>query len=183
MNSMNQIKDRLRAFLAGKKTPEEKERKPFAKSGSKKIVPGEAVSGSGTDDKPSGTPDIQKQAVKKPAPAHKPNTSPDSTTTPVKIEDERSVALGGTAISFTGDVLTAADGPIKVPEESRSLCALFDSGLWLVSASHRHSPLVTSVAQAAKRQGFKVGEPRYVTPNIIAQAYVYAERNSSSQQM
>ena len=53
---------------------------------------------------------------------------------------------------------------------------LFDTGLWLVSASHRHSPLVTSVAQAARRQGLRVDEPRYVTPNIVRQAYQYADR-------
>jgi type II secretory ATPase GspE/PulE/Tfp pilus assembly ATPase PilB-like protein len=59
---------------------------------------------------------------------------------------------------------------------------LFDSGLWLVSASHRRSPLVTSVALMAKRQGLKVDEPRYVTPNIISQAYLYADRNSNTAQ-
>jgi general secretion pathway protein E len=55
---------------------------------------------------------------------------------------------------------------------------LFDTGLWLVSASHRRSPLVTSVASAAKRQGYQVDEPRYVTPNIINQAYLYADRKN-----
>jgi type II secretory ATPase GspE/PulE/Tfp pilus assembly ATPase PilB-like protein len=75
--------------------------------------------------------------------------------------------------------LTAANGALPIPDEARNLCALFETGLWLVSASHRRSPLVTSVAQAAKRHGFKVDEPRYVTPNIIIQAYVYADRSES----
>lgn len=100
----------------------------------------------------------------------------------IEIEDERSLALTGSAFTFTGTVLTAEGGALKVPEESRSLCALFDSGLWLVSASHRRSPLVTSVALMAKRQGLKVDEPRYVTPNIISQAYLYADRNSNTSQ-
>ncbi|MDE1900626.1 MAG: Flp pilus assembly complex ATPase component TadA [Alphaproteobacteria bacterium] len=95
----------------------------------------------------------------------------------VKIEDERKIAL-----SFNGDVLTAEGGELKVPEEARSFCALFSNGLWLVSASHRRSPLVTSVAQAAKRQGIKVDEPRYVTPNIIVQAYLYADRKNNASQ-
>jgi len=95
----------------------------------------------------------------------------------IKIEDERSIPL-----LFSGAVLTATDGDLKVPDEARNLCALFDNGLWLVSASHRRSPLVTSVAQAAKRQGFKVDEPRYVTPNIIIQAYLYADRKGNSAQ-
>ncbi len=94
----------------------------------------------------------------------------------IKVEDERSLALAGSALAFTGQVLTADSGPLKIPDESRNLCALFDSGLWLVSASHRHSPLVTSVAQAARRQGYRVDAPRYVTPNIIRQAYVYSDR-------
>ena len=100
----------------------------------------------------------------------------------IAIEDERSMAMAGTAFAFSGEVLTAPGSPLKVPEESRALCALFDNGLWLVSASHRRSPLVTSVALMAKRQGLKVDEPRYVTPNIISQAYLYADRNTNTGQ-
>jgi type II secretory ATPase GspE/PulE/Tfp pilus assembly ATPase PilB-like protein len=99
---------------------------------------------------------------------------------PIKIDDERSLAMAGASISFTGKVLSAEDGPLKIPQESRNLCALFDNGLWLVSASHRHSPLVTSVAQAARRQGLRVDAPRYVTPNIVRQAYMYADRRTST---
>jgi len=93
----------------------------------------------------------------------------------IKIEDERSLAQSG-GLEFSGELLTAEGGVLKVPEESRNLCALFDNGLWLVSASHRHSPLVTSVAQSAQRRGFKIDAPRYVTPNVIRQAYQYANR-------
>ena len=100
----------------------------------------------------------------------------------IEIEDERSLALTGSAFTFSGVVLTAPSGALKVPDESRSLCALFDSGLWLVSASHRRSPLVTSVALMAKRQGLRVDEPRYVTPNIISQAYLYADRQTGASQ-
>jgi len=92
----------------------------------------------------------------------------------VKIEDERTLPL-----LFTGDVLTAVNGALKIPDDARNLCALFETGLWLVSASHRRSPLVTSVEQAAKRKGYKVDEPRYVTPNIIIQAYLYADRKQN----
>jgi len=100
----------------------------------------------------------------------------------IKIEDERSMAMEGSSLAFSGKVLTAEDGPLRIPEESRNLCALFDTGIWLVSASHRRSPLVTSVASAAKRQGFRVDEPRYVTPNIISQVYLYADRQTVSAQ-
>lgn len=106
-------------------------------------------------------------------PEHDPHAVPE--VEKVKLEDERTLPL-----LFTGAVLTAEQGPLKIPEEARNLCALFESGLWLVSASHRHSPLVTSVAQAAKRQGFKIDEPRYVTPNIVIQAYLYADRSRKS---
>ena len=101
---------------------------------------------------------------------------------PFKIEDERSMAMAGTSLSFAGEVLTAESGPLKVPEESRNLCALFSDGLWLVSASHRRSPLITSVELAAKRQGYKVNDARYVTPNIITQAYIYADRKKATVQ-
>ncbi|WP_301100439.1 hypothetical protein, partial [Propionivibrio sp.] len=96
----------------------------------------------------------------------------------VKVEDERSFAVSG-GLQFAGELLTAEGGALKTREESRSLCALFDTGLWLVSASHRNSPLVTSVAHAARRMGYKIDEPRYVTPNIIRQAYVFADRRSA----
>src|SRR6185369_5775950 len=70
-------------------------------------------------------------------------------------------------IPFSGNVLTAEDGQLRVPAESRKLCALFDTGLWLVSESYKNSPFVTSVAAQARRQGFKVNEPNYVTPDVI----------------
>jgi type II secretory ATPase GspE/PulE/Tfp pilus assembly ATPase PilB-like protein len=95
----------------------------------------------------------------------------------VKIDDERSLAVSG-GLVFAGEVVTTEGGALKIPEESRNLCALFDTGLWLVSAAHRNSPLVTSVALAARRQGYRIDEPRYVTPNIIRQAYVYANRRT-----
>ena len=102
----------------------------------------------------------------------------------IKVEDERSMAMAGSAISFAtaGKILTAPGEALNIPEESRNLCVLFESGLWLVSASHRHSPLVTSVAVMARRQGFKVDEPRYVTPNIINQAYLFADRQGATAQ-
>ncbi len=79
-------------------------------------------------------------------------------------------------IAFSGAVLTAENGDLRVPAESRKLCALFDTGMWLVSSSYRNSPFVTSVGAQARRQGYKVDEPMYVTPDVIAQAYAYALR-------
>lgn len=96
----------------------------------------------------------------------------------IKVEDERSLAVGG-GLEFSGEVLTVEGGRLKVPDESRNLCCLFENGMWLVSASHRLSPLVTSVAQMARRHGYKLNEPRYVTPNIIRSAYLYADRQSA----
>lgn len=98
-----------------------------------------------------------------------------SATNELKVEDERSLAPGG-GLVFEGEVLTAEGGLLSIPQESRNLCALFDNGLWLVSASHRNSPLVTSVAQSAMRHGHKVDKARYVTPNLIRMAYVYSDQ-------
>ncbi len=94
------------------------------------------------------------------------------------IEDERSLAIAG-GLEFSGDVLTVEGGKLKIPDESRNLCVLFENGMWLVSASHRLSPLVTSVAQMAARHGHQINPARYVTPNIIRQAYLYADRKAS----
>ena len=101
---------------------------------------------------------------------------------PIKVEDERTMAMAGTHITFEGQVLTAEGGPLKIPVEARNYCVLFDNGIWMVSASHRRSPLVMSVAVAAKRQGFRVDPPRYVSPSIIGNAYQYADRQSFSSQ-
>lgn len=86
-------------------------------------------------------------------------------------------------IVFEGILLTAIGGAIKIPQESRNLCALFDTGLWIVSASHRNSPLVTSVAATARRMGYSVGAPRLVTPDVIKSAYNYFERQVSSMRL
>ncbi|MDR3424639.1 MAG: ATPase, T2SS/T4P/T4SS family [Alphaproteobacteria bacterium] len=130
---------------------------------------------SAPDPRPAASPPAAPAEAEAAAPTGMILAAPQVETEKIKLEDERTLPL-----LFSGDVLTALDGPLKIPDEARNLCALFETGLWLVSASHRHSPLVTSVAQAAKRQGFKVDEPRYVTPNIIIQAYLYSDRKSNS---
>ncbi len=81
-----------------------------------------------------------------------------------------------TRIPFAGKVLTSEGGDLRVPAESRKLCALFETGMWLVSESYKNSPFVTSVAAQARRQGFKVDDPLYVTPDVITQAYSYASK-------
>lgn len=111
-----------------------------------------------------------------------PYTAPEAPAD-VTVEDERSLATSGGRLVFEGEVLTAPNGPLQIPEQSRNLCALFDNGMWLVSAAHRHSPLVTSVAQMARRHGYTLGQPRYVTPNIIQQAYLYASRQLTSSRL
>ncbi len=166
-NLISQLNDRLRTTF---KAP--------AAVVAKSALPGSAVV---KDEAPKKHHEPHKNghAPEKTPAAQSPDAAPNKS---IKIEDERSMAMAGTSLSFEGEVLTAENGPLKVPEESRNLCALFDSGLWLVSASHRRSPLITSVELAAKRQGYKVGDPRYVTPNIIMQAYLYADRKHSTAQ-
>ena len=86
----------------------------------------------------------------------------------------------GQRIIFAGKVLTSDGGDLRVPAESRNLCALFDTGMWLVSDSYKNSPFVTSVAAQARRQGFKVDDPLYVTPDVITQAYNYSQKNEQA---
>ena len=95
-------------------------------------------------------------------------------------DDDKTEKKASQSIEFKGEVLTAANGPLKIAPESRNLCALFATGLWLVSGSHRTSPLVTSVALAAKRQGYIVNDAIYVSPDVIRQAYYYADRAVST---
>jgi len=87
----------------------------------------------------------------------------------------------GPRMAFAGKVLTGENGDLRVPAESRKLCCLFDTGMWLVSESHKNSPFVTSVAAQARRQGFKVDEPMYVSPDVIVQAYNYGSKIGQAQ--
>jgi general secretion pathway protein E len=184
-NASLPIADRLRAVLG--KVSTEKPRGasiavPAVKKDPRAKGPGAAPTGAGPvrSKNREMSPGGEAQAM---AQAKFQGNIKQSSESGIEIEDERSLAMAGTAFTFTGAVLTATSGSLKVPEESRSLCALFDNGLWLVSASHRRSPLVTSVALMAKRQGYAVDEPRYVTPNIITQAYLYADRQSATSQI
>ncbi len=138
--------------------------------------------------KPRPSPVVKaKPAVAKAAPAAKEFAAPVASTVAdpanataaenIKAEKESNVPL-----TFAGNVLTAPDGVLKIPDEARNFCALFDNGMWVVSASHRHSPLVTSVASAARRQGYTINDPRYVTPDVILQAYLHAERKGAASQ-
>lgn len=124
---------------------------------------------------PAGEPDKQKTP-----PLPKAKTAEMSALPPSSPAAEPSEEEGSAPIVFEGILLTAVGGNIKIPQESRNLCALFDSGLWLVSASHRNTPLVTSVAATARRMGFHVQPPRLVTPDVIKAAYAHFERQVSS---
>ncbi len=132
-------------------------------------------------DKPAGATEPQSVSTGADAPPDKNGAS--SPLPNIKVTDERSMAMSGGALKFSGMVLTIEGGPLKVTPESRNYCALFDNGMWLVSATHRNSPLVTSVALNARRQSFKVDDPIYVTPNLVQQAYAYAERQAALQRL
>lgn len=102
---------------------------------------------------------------------------------PAAAAPDKGVGGGDRAprMAFNGKVLTAENGDLRVPAESRKLCALFDTGMWLVSESHKNSPFVTSVAAQARRQGFRVDDPMYVSPDVIVQAYNYAQKAGQAQ--
>ncbi len=115
-----------------------------------------------------------------PAPTTSETPSPTALPSAEPVAQAKEEEAPNARLVFKGTVLTSAGSLLAIPEEARNFCALFDTGMWLVSASHRHSPLVTSVASAAKRQGFPVSEPRYVTPDVIMQAYTYADRQGNA---
>ena len=143
--------------------------------------------GSGMPPEPEDKEPKREEAVAAPTPAVQASgtAAPAAPVAPVpiKITDERSMMLSGGALKFAGLVLTSEGSTLKIPPESRNYCALFDNGMWLVSAAHRNSPLVTSVALMARRQGLRVDEPIYVTPNIVQQAYAFADRQAAALRM
>ena len=172
--------DKLKQAL-GASTPA----KPAAGNAAARKTSGDAAKSASGAVKQASQKSTQDKSKEEPREYAKQEThSSNAASDAVKIEDERALAMAGSgALTFSGVLLTAAEGPLKIPEESRNLCALFDTGLWLVSASHRHSPLVTSVAQTAHRHGYKLDEPRYVTPNIIRQAYLFEQRQNMTAQL
>lgn len=135
--------------------------------------------GTSTAETAASTPDAAKAADPSSAEAGADKGAISAPLPTIKVTDERSMALSGGALKFSGMVLTIESGPLKVTPDSRNYCALFDNGMWLVSATHRNSPLVTSVALNARRQGYRVDDPIYVTPNLVQQAYAYAERQAA----
>jgi len=81
---------------------------------------------------------------------------------------------------FEGALLTAPGGPLFLSDEARKYAALFENGLWLVSKSHHLSPLVTSIDSMARKLGYVVKDPVFVSPDIIQKAYRYAEGNAQN---
>lgn len=100
---------------------------------------------------------------------------------PVQPQQDEAITISPEMTANAGELLTAKGGPLQIPEETRKLCALFSSGLLLVSESHRNSPLVRSVISLARRQNYQVNEPaQSATPAIIQRVYMQAERNAGA---
>jgi len=111
-----------------------------------------------------------------------PKISVPAKTDDKSLQDKQTGAVDNFAsFAKAGDLLTVRGGPLQIPDETRKICALFSSGLFLVSESHRNSPLVRSVVSLARRQNYIVSEPpQFVTPGIIQRAYMQAERNATA---
>ncbi|MCL2468743.1 MAG: Flp pilus assembly complex ATPase component TadA [Alphaproteobacteria bacterium] len=173
---IGEIKDKLSSALTGPTSAAPETPSPAAPKAPPAAKPASSASARPTA---SATPPKETPpAGNKSSSSQKQLHDDTSDSSKVKVEDERSLAVEG-GLEFTGTVLTSEDGALKIPTESRNLCVLFDNGMWLVSASHRLSPLVTSVAQMARRHGYKINPPRYVTPNIVRAAYLYADRQNA----
>ncbi len=99
-------------------------------------------------------------------------TTPSAELTNTHIQDM--IARGD--IAGFGELLTIPSGSLKIPEQSRQICALFDTGLFVVSESHGTSPLVSAVAAQARRSSLKVHTPAYVTPDLIRRLYQLYDR-------
>ena len=109
------------------------------------------------------------------------NSEPQKTNLPARREEQSLVDANDFSYESAGELLTAKGGALQIPDETRKICALFSTGLFLVSESHRNSPLVRSVVSLARRQNYQVNEPpQFVTPAIIHRAYMSADRDASA---
>lgn len=88
--------------------------------------------------------------------------------------------IGQGDISSLGELLTSPNSSLKIPDQSRQICALFDSGMFIVSESHSTSPLVTAVAAQARRAGRRVSAPILVTPDLVRKIYQLYDRERAS---
>jgi hypothetical protein len=79
-------------------------------------------------------------------------------------------------IRFSGKVLTANYGGLRVPAEAREHCALFSNGMCLVLEGSAELSLVKDVISLAERKGYKMTDTRLVSADVLVQAENYAKR-------
>ncbi len=79
-------------------------------------------------------------------------------------------------IRFSGKVLTANYGGLRVSAEARAHCALFSNGMCLVLEESAELPLVNDVIALAERKGYKMTDRRLVSADVLVQAENYAKR-------
>jgi type II secretory ATPase GspE/PulE/Tfp pilus assembly ATPase PilB-like protein len=86
---------------------------------------------------------------------------------------------GGEEESTPEGMLTAPGGLLDHGPDLRRVAAFSPTGLFIVSASHRRSPLVLSVLRSAERHGIEITEIREVT-DLQEVAAAYGDTNLES---
>ena len=95
----------------------------------------------------------------------------------VKIEEKKSGTVAERYFSNGNKLLTSANGPLAVNDDTRRLLALFSDGEFLVSESHKFDGRVLSFETTARRKKVNMLKPRYVSQNEINAIYIYDERS------
>lgn len=84
-----------------------------------------------------------------------------------------------TIVSVAGKLLTAdKTSPVAVSDDTATLLAFFDSGLFFVSDTHRWDGRVYAFKTLAKRHDYELQEPIYVPMSFIANLYATYKRAS-----
>ncbi len=79
---------------------------------------------------------------------------------------------------FTGSnrLLTLDDGELSVDTETRRMLAFFSDGTYLIDKEHRYDGKVLNFTSNLSRRHIRSRAPTYVSANVIAAVYAYADR-------
>ena len=72
------------------------------------------------------------------------------------------------------ECVTSATGSFPVNDETRTMLALFSNGRLFITEDHKYDGRVLGFEYLAKKRRLQIGEPEYVSAEILANIYNYA---------
>jgi type II secretory ATPase GspE/PulE/Tfp pilus assembly ATPase PilB-like protein len=83
-------------------------------------------------------------------------------------------------VKTAGGLESASNGSYPVGSDTQSLLALFSSGMFLVSNTHKFDGRVLSFQSLVRKKGGKINRPEYVPMGVIASIYAKSNKNDAN---